>query len=200
MAQSIEAGRQAWCSSWKFTSQSMGRRKRVKLGLAWAFQTSKPTLSYIPPPKKATPPNPSLTVLLIGDQACKCMSLWKPLSFQPPWSKIGVHACHCVQVEAEGSFQELVLFLLCGFYGSNSNHQAQVIWQQATLPCGHPTGSSVAFSTCGILWDPECFRFQRILRFFILRIAVQALYYISHKMYTSILWYLPFKTEYTHPG
>lgn len=189
MAQSIEAGRQAWCSNWKFTSQSMGRRKRVKLGLARAFQTSKPTLSYIPPPKKATPPNPSLTVL-IGDQACKCLSLWKPLSFQPPWSKIGVYACHCVQVEAEGSFQELVLFLLCGFYGSNSNHQTQVIWQQATLPCGHLTGSSLAFSAWGILWDPECFRFQRILRFFlILRIAVQALYYISQKLYSSILWY-----------
>lgn len=97
------------------------------------------------------------------------MSLWRPLSFQPPWSEVGVHPCHCVLVEVEVSFQELALFLSHGFYRSNSNHQTQDIWQQATWPSGHLTGSSVAFSTCGILWDPECFRFQRIWVFFFLR-------------------------------
>ena len=80
-----------WCKSDRhvtravaesFTSYSKGtkQRKRGRLGLEWAFESSKPTPSDTPTPIRLHllifP-----TVPLSGDQAFKYMSLEGPISF-----------------------------------------------------------------------------------------------------------------------
>lgn len=52
------------------------------LGMAWTFETRKPTLSDTPTPTRPTPPNLSQIVLLTADQAFKYMSLWGTFSFK----------------------------------------------------------------------------------------------------------------------
>jgi len=64
------------------TSRSTGSKKRETLGLAWAFETSKPTGDDTFPPTK-----PYLLILLKrcpDDHPFKYMSLWGPFLFKPP--------------------------------------------------------------------------------------------------------------------
>lgn len=65
---------QGWsCSpSWELYQGSTGSRPKVR----WDFETSAPTASDIPPPKKITSPNASQIILPSGNQIFKCMSLW----------------------------------------------------------------------------------------------------------------------------
>jgi hypothetical protein len=86
------------------TTGSAGSRKRQILGLAWAFEISKPTPSDTLPPTRHTSPNkatpapskvspttkhghstqPSKVAPLPDDQTFKSMSLWGPFFFKPP--------------------------------------------------------------------------------------------------------------------
>ena len=66
-------------------------RQTERLGLAWTFEISKPTLRDIPLTRftssiKATPPNPSQTGALTEDQEFKPTSLWESFLFKPPQS------------------------------------------------------------------------------------------------------------------
>jgi hypothetical protein len=71
-------------NSWETTSWSISRGKRKSTSKrAGAFGTPNPTPWHISS-NKATPPNPSQTVLPTADQVCKHMSLWEPFLFKPP--------------------------------------------------------------------------------------------------------------------
>ena len=56
--------------------------EKAKWEMVWAFEISEPSPSDSSPPAKTTPPNPSQTVPLAGDQASKHMKRWGPFSFE----------------------------------------------------------------------------------------------------------------------